>query len=137
MALLDINWNPNQRELRQFSLLWIVFFGLIGVYCLWAKGAPTAAAAFWVVATAGPVGYFRPAWARPIYVLWMALTMPVGWVISHLVLLVVYYLVVTPIGLIMRLVGYDPMQRTLDRSADSYWTEHESSEGADRYFKQY
>ena len=32
MALVEINWNPSRRELKQFGLLWVVFFGLIGAY---------------------------------------------------------------------------------------------------------
>jgi hypothetical protein len=137
MALLDINWNPNRRELRQFSLLWVAFFGLIGVYSLWAKGSPNTAIVLWTVAAAGVIGAIRPGFLRPAYVVWMALALPIGWTISHLMLLVVYYLVLTPIGLLMRLVGYDPMQRKLDRTAKSYWIEHDSSADAARYFKQY
>jgi hypothetical protein len=137
MALLDVNWNPDRRELRQFALLWVGFFGLVGAYCVWMKDAPTAAAAFWVVAGLGLVGYFLPAVLRPVYILWMALALPIGWTISHLLLLGVYYLVVTPIGLIMRLVGYDPMARQFDRAAKSYWTPHDPAGEPGRYFKQF
>ena len=54
-----------------------------------------------------------------------------------LILAVVYYLVLFPIGLILRLRGYDPMQRRFDRSAKSYWTPREQEEGTERYFKQF
>jgi len=137
MALLDVNWNPSRRELRQFALLWIGFFGLIGAYSLWGHDSLRAATAFWAVAAAGLVGYLRPGVFRPVYLLWMALALPIGWTISHLLLLIVYYLILTPIGLLMRLVGYDPMERRLDRSAKSYWTAHDPEADAARYFKQY
>lgn len=137
MALLDVNWRPSRRELRQFALIWIGFFGLIGVYCLWRQDSLRAATAFWVVAAAGIVGYLRPGIFRPVYVLWMALAFPIGWTISHLVLLILFYLVLTPIGLLMRLFGYDPMERKLDRSAKSYWTAHHPAMDAARFFKQY
>ena len=137
MALLDVNWNPNRRELRQFALIWIGFFGLIGVYSLWGQHSLRAAAAFWAVAAAGLVDYLRPGVFRPVYVLWMALALPIGWTISHLLLLIVYYLVLTPIGLLTRLVGYDPMERRLDRSAKSYWVAHETPTDTEQYFKQF
>jgi hypothetical protein len=137
MALIEINWNPDRRELRQFALLWIGFFGLIGAYFLWVKGSQPAAMAFWVAAAAGIPGYFRPGLLRPVYVLWMALALPIGWCISHLLLLIVYYLVVTPIGLLMRLVGYDPLQRRIDRTGKSYWVSHEQASDSSQYFKQF
>jgi hypothetical protein len=137
MALVEVNWNPGRRELKQFALLWIGFFGLIGAYCLWANGSPSAATAFWIVAAAGLAGYAFPNLLRPVYILWMALALPIGWVVSHLLLLAVFYLVVTPIGLMMRLVGYDPLKRQIDRSAKSYWTPHDPAADPARYFKQY
>ena len=137
MALLDVNWNPSRRELKQFALLWIGFFALIGVYLLWARESLGAAAACWVVATLGIVGYLLPGILRPVYILWMALALPIGWTISHLLLLMVYYLVLTPIGFSMRLLGYDPLNRDFDPSAKSYWIPHDPSSEPSRYFKQF
>jgi hypothetical protein len=137
MALIEINWNPCRRELRQFGLSCVAFFGLIGAYCLWIRGSQTPAIVFWAVASVGVLGYFLPSWLWPVYVLWMTIALPIGWGVSHLLLLLVYYLVFTPVGLLMRLVGYDPMNRRFDRAAKSYWTAHESIVEMSRYFKQY
>jgi hypothetical protein len=137
MALVEVNWNPGRRELRQFALLWIGFFGLIGAYFLWMKGSSSAATVFWLVAAAAIPGYFHPGFLRPVYILWMALALPIGWCISHLLLLLVYYLVVTPIGLLMRIMGYDPLQRRINSAASSYWVPHEQSADVAQYFKQY
>ena len=137
MALLQINWKPNRRELRQFAALWVGFFGLIGVYCLWGKGASTAAVVFWAISVVGVVGWFVPSFIHPLYAVWMALAMPIGWTISHLLLLAMYYLVFTPIGLMMRACGYDPLERRLDRTAKSYWRDLEQNTGFNQYFKQF
>jgi saxitoxin biosynthesis operon SxtJ-like protein len=137
MALLEINWNPDRRELRQFAVLCVVIFGLIGVDCLLRRGSLPAAAIFEAIAAAGVVGYFRPSFLRPVYVAWMAVAWPIGWTVSHLLLLLVYYLVLTPIGLVMRLFGYDPLNRRFDRSVESYWTPHDPGAEASRYFKQF
>ena len=45
---------------------------------------------------------------------------PIGWVVSHLLLGVVYFLVLTPIGLTLRALGRDPLERRFDQSASSY-----------------
>jgi hypothetical protein len=137
MALMQINWKPSRRELRQFSALWVGFFGLVGAYCLWIGGSLTAAVVLWAISAAGVVGWVVPQFIRPIYVMWLALAMPIGWTISHLLLLVMYYLVLTPIGLIMRVCGYDPLQRRFDRNAASYWRDHEQSREFEQYFKQF
>lgn len=137
MALLDVNWKPSQRELKQFAMLWIGFFGLIGVYVLWRNDSLRAAAVLWIVAAAGLAGVVRPSVFRPVYLVWMTLALPIGWTVSHLLLVIVFYVVVTPIGLLMKLVGYDPLRRQLDRSAKSYWITHETPADAAQYFKQY
>ena len=59
MALIEVNWNPGRRELKQFALLWLGFFGLVGAYCLWRKASLPAAAAFWLVAALSTRSY-RP-----------------------------------------------------------------------------
>jgi hypothetical protein len=137
MALLDINWNPTCRELRQFALIWLGFFALIGIYCLWGKDSLRAAAVFWAIAAAGSLGILWPTLLRPVYLVWMTLALPIGWTVSHLLLMVVYYLVLTPIGLLMRLFQYDPMRRQFDRQAKSYWTPHDADADKAAYFRQF
>ena len=78
MALLDINWKPSQRDLRAFALMWIGFFALIGVYTLWRHESLRTAVVFWVVAAAGILGILHPGAFRPVYVVWMALVLPIG-----------------------------------------------------------
>lgn len=136
MALLDVNWHPNRRELRQFALIWIGFFALVGGYFWWSAGLRPAIV-WWVVAAAGLIGAALPGVFRPIYVLWMLLALPIGWTVSHLLLLIVYYVVLTPIGLLMRLVGYDPLKRQADPAAKTYWVTHEQPADMQQYFKQY
>ena len=70
------------------------------------------------------------------YRAWMLAAMPIGWVLSHALLAAVFYGVVLPVGLAMRLAGRDPMTRRLDRAAASYWVGRERVDGSERYFKQ-
>lgn len=136
--MLDVNWSPSPKQLRQFAGALAVFLGLLAAW-LWHKtyGAPLVGALAGAGVLAGIVGLVRPTWMRWVYVSWMALAFPIGWLMSHLLLATVFYLVVTPIGAIMRLCGYDPLRRKLDRQASTYWLKRQPPDDAQRYFKQF
>jgi len=74
---------------------------------------------------------------RPLYLGWMYLLFPIGWVMSHLVLAFVYYLIITPIGLPLRALGRDPMQRRFEPDAISYWVPHRAEQDLSQYFHQF
>ncbi len=138
MALIELNKNPSRRELFIFGALFAAFFGLIGGLVWWKFEAPTVAYVLWTIAAFITILFYavRPI-RKPIYLGWIHIAYPIGWVISHTAMAVIYYLVFTPIGLIMRLFGRDPMERRLDRSAASYWAEHGSAADPGRYFRQF
>src|SRR5262249_3685857 len=110
----------------------------VGVYLLWKSGSLRTAAIIWTAAfVVSLIGYFVPAFMRLIYVGLMCVSFPIGWIVSHLILAVIFYLVFTPIGLIMRLFGRDPMQRSFEPSAKTYWVSHNPGGNTARYFKQF
>ena len=78
-----------------------------------------------------------PASRKRIYVGWMFAVFPIGWVVSHLLLGVVYFLVLTPIGLTLRALGRDPLERRFDQSASSYWVRHDPATQVKRYLRQF
>ena len=138
MALIALNKNPSRRELFIFGALFALFFGLIGGLIWWRFQAPTVAYVLWSVGAFITILFYavRPI-RKPIYLAWIHLAFPIGWVISHVAMALIYYLVFTPIGLIMRLFGRDPMERRFDRGAETYWTPHQPSEDPARYFRQF
>ena len=138
MALVDINWNPSRKELRVFSLLLIGFGAIVAVilYRRLESQAPSEVVLF-ITGALGLTGLVAPLLVRPVYLLWMGLAFPIGWVVSHVMMLAVYYLVLTPIGLVMRLCGRDPMQRQLDRDAKTYWLPRSTRSDLKSYFRQF
>jgi hypothetical protein len=72
-----------------------------------------------------------------IYEFWMKLAEPVGYSVSLLLLAMSFYLVFAPLGWLMRARGTDPMNRKFDKSATTYWIEHDPSGEASRYFRQF
>lgn len=72
------------------------------------------------------LGQFLPVVLKPVYRLWMGLAFCLGWINTRAILIVVYYLVVTPIGLAARLLGKDFLNLKLDKSAKTYWHKREA-----------
>ena len=109
------------RRLRSFGLLvgsvFVVIAGLVywrggwGAWVLLGMGTPLVG-----------LGFVRPAWLRPIYVPWMALALILGFIMTRVLLTVVFIGLIVPTGLIMRAVGRDPLKRRWDREAKSYWS---------------
>lgn len=138
MALVDINWNPSRKELRVFSLLLIGFGAIVAMILFRRLESQTPAVAVLIVTSAiGVIGLAAPPLIRPLYVVWMALAFPIGWTVSHLMMLAVYYLVLTPIGVAMRLCGRDPMQRRFDRGTQTYWLPRTPRKDLKSYFRQF
>ena len=138
MSLIRIDHHPPRRQLAVFGLIWLVFFGVVGGIVLNNAGSIAVATVIWGFAGAVPVvGWMVPAFMRIVYVAMAYAAFPIGFVVSYLILAITYYLMVTPIGLIMRLFGYDPMDAHFDRNADTYWCPREQDDGLDTYFRQF
>jgi hypothetical protein len=73
---------------------------------------------------------------KPIYVSWMYAVMPIGVVVSYLVLAAIYFLILTPMGFVRRMFG-DPLQRRFDRQAVTYWSPSRSRNDKRDYLRQF
>ena len=138
MALIQRNREPTPNELKVFGLLLAPFFGMIGVLVLWGGGSWAIPTMCWTIAVLSATLYHCvSSIRRPMYMAWMAVMYPIGWAINHLLLAVVYYGWITPVGLLMRVFGYDPMRRRLNRKTGSHWIKREPVNNVNRYFRQY
>ena len=139
MAIIEINRNPSRQQARAFALLWLPGFLLLVAALLWRRhhSVPLSGTLAGIAVLAAALGGLVPVIARALFVSAMVVTFPIAWVVSHVLLAIIYYLVFTPVGLVGRLFGYDPMRRRFDRGAGSYWIAREEAPGAERYFRQY
>jgi hypothetical protein len=136
MALLELNLKPSERELRWFGALLLLFFAIVGAL-VYRAGVPILSMILWIIGAAlGSLFYFVQPLRGPIYRGWVRATYPIGWLISHALLATIYYAVLTPLGLVFRLFGRDPLQRSLTQ-AESYWQEHRKELPVSRYFRQF
>ena len=148
MALVQPNWNPDRRQLRWFGLACLIVFGGLGTYVLLAgrvfgvelpqSTARAAGAVLWALAVACAVlSVAAPKLLRPLYVGLNVIALPIGWVISHVVLAVVFYGMITAFALVFRLIGRDALRRKFDPDAETYWTPRKGAPDAKRYFRQF
>jgi hypothetical protein len=134
--LIDLSARVSARQLRWFAGLWLPAMCVMVGFALRRRGFDLAAVTIWTAgAVLAPVGLVRPMVIRPVYTGLIWLTFPIGWVVSHVVLLAMYFVVLTPLGALVRLF-YDPMERAFDREATSYWETRDSTSPT-RYFRQF
>jgi saxitoxin biosynthesis operon SxtJ-like protein len=136
--VIDLNLNPSKKELRTFSLCALAFLCIVGwIVARRSESIPAGAAVATVGIALAVLGLMVPQALRPVWVVLMVVNYPIGWVVTHVVMAIIFYLVVTPIGVIMRTTGRDPMERAFDRSAKTYWKRRRTDAGSARYFRQY
>lgn len=108
------------RELRNLGLLVGGVFCLIGLW-LGVKGKPVHPWLWTPGLILMVLGVSWPRSLREVYIGWMAMAMALGFVVSHVVLTLFFYLVITPTGWAARLAGKDFLSRKLDKQTGSYW----------------
>ena len=137
MSLIRINRKPAPRDLRVFAALWLVFLGAAGAIA-WRKGAAPAAVAWWIAAAVVAVpGLLVPRTVRIVYLAAAYAAFPIGFVVSALILAVFYFLVLTPAGVIMRMLGRDSLDRRLAPDRATYWEPRGPPPAPDSYFRQH
>jgi hypothetical protein len=137
MALIRINHRPNRRQLLVFALAWAGFVGALG-WAQWTKGRAPLAVGCWVLAVGVPlVGAAWREGLRRFYVGLSYATYPIGYVVSTVALVVIYYAVLTPLGLILRVGRHDPLQKNPAARAGSYWHPRPAARKPADYFRQH
>lgn len=114
--------NLDKNGLRKFGLITgSIIVLLFAIFFPWVFDA--TAMPIWPWALAGLLwlpALVMPAVLRPVYTIWMKVGHVLGWVNTRIILGILFYAIILPMGLIMRLFGKDPMARKYDRSATSY-----------------
>ena len=111
-------------RIRKFGYLFgVIGLGVAGYLLYWGNAA-------WVWWATGGVlfavcGLLVPSLLKPVYVAWMAFAFVLGWVNTRVLLGLFFYLVVTPVGLVLRLARKDLLDKKIDRNAGTYWKKRE------------
>lgn len=121
----------SRRTITSFALIVSGALLVIAAYQRW-RGAPpwVVLALVSIAAVLSLLSAVAPAWLRPVYRGWMRVGEVLGWINTRIILTLVFFLVVTPIGLLMRLFGRSPIATA---KRDSYWTDVEPHSYGDRH----
>jgi hypothetical protein len=138
MTFADIPLRPTSRALRQFAAAWLVFFLAFGAHQYLVRKHTSAGLFLMALALAvGLLGLIKPGAVRWVFVVWMVAAFPIGWLISLLMLLVMYYGIITPVAVFFRLRGRDLLGRKPAPTAATFWLPKQAPQDVRSYFRQY
>jgi hypothetical protein len=136
--MIRIDRDPGHRQLAVFAAVLPLTFALLGFAVGHRLGLTGVRTGLWVAGGVLTAAYLAlPRLRRPLYVGMSRAVYPIGWVLSHVILLTVFAFVVTPVALLLRALGQDPIQRRFESSAPSYWVPHRPADDPRRYFQQF
>ena len=145
--MIEINLRPDASTLRQFGLIAIAGFGFVAAIAHFEVLIFTAglgAAKPYVVGVfgglavySGVFGLIFPKAVLPVYLGLTVVSYPIGFVLSYLIMGTLFFGLITPVGIIMKIIGRDPLERKLDPDAESYWLDCRPERGKESYFRQY
>ena len=116
--------DTSPKKLRDFGITFFVVFALIGGALLHkGRGGGYLSIGLGLLFLLG--GIFAKNSLRGLYKLWMGFAVVLGFFMSRIILGILFYLVITPIGVVVRLFGKDLLNERWDPEADSYWIKKE------------
>ena len=139
MSLIEIDWNPKSKQLQNFGKIALAATFIISFLLYLLKGV----AIQWVliICAFGLITFIISKISlkltKMIYLGMILLTMPIGCVVSFIVLAAFYFLLLAPLGLFFRLIGRDPLNRKFEPTAKSYWMTRRPPKGLEQYFHQF
>ena len=119
--MLDID-TSSRTEQRKFGLVMAVAISVLGLLRYAIHGF--AQFPLWFFVVAGVFAFFGLVWPRalkPVLIVWMKFALVLNWVMTRILLTVVYWVVIVPMGIIMGLFSEDPLKRKWLAKTDSYW----------------
>ena len=145
--LIELNLRPDDDTLRQFGWIALVGFGVLAA-CAWFEillfgfglGAARVGITLFFASLAGLAAFFSLVYPRanwPIYVGLSLVAFPIGWVVANLILGTLFYVLITPVGLVFKVLGRDSLNRSFNTEAATYWKESKRNRGSESYFKQF
>lgn len=126
----------DKKTLRNFGLLFVAVLSAMSGVSYW-KGSSNWP---WFIGGGGLffiLGVFFPFLLKPFYKLWMTFAFLLGWVMTRIIVTLAFFLIFTPVGFVLRILGKDLLNEKIDKNVSTYWQRHEPISDKSRYLKQY
>ena len=146
-SLVQIDFSPTHQTLRQFGWIGLVGFSFLAMLAwfewlvfmagLGSWREPVVVGLLGVGLYCGVMGVVFPRANWPVFVGLSLVAFPIGFVLSHLILGLLFFGMLTPVGLFFRLTGRDALNRRFEPEATSYWSDPRPDRGKESYFRQF
>ena len=146
-GLIEIDWKPDDATLRSFGFIALVGFGVLAGLAWTEKlvfsaglgeARPFVAGgllALGVLSTLLSLVWPRANW--PLYAGLTLIALPIGFVLSYVIMGILFFGLITPVGIVFRLLGRDPLNRGFDPEASTYWADARPARDRESYFRQF
>ena len=127
----------SRKDLRRFGIMMALVLAFVGGVLHW-RGHGIFILFYVLASLFLLIGVFGPVILRPIHKVWMSLALVLGWFTTRIILILVFYLVFTPVGLVGRMFGKDFLDERIDKTAPSYWhIRKDTKSGPERFETQF
>jgi len=132
-----VNWRPDARELRRFAIAMLIGFTVLGLLSLWrAGGIGTTSIVLWSAGAVLAIAAFVPGLGKVAYLAVYLPTSIIGYVVSNVILALMFFLIITPLGIILKLMGKDLLQQRRQKDT-TQWTPVKGGKTEDSYYRQF
>ena len=140
----EVDWRPSRSEKRKFGLTLALGFPFMGMALFLIVRLTTGdwkpAVPIWIIGLGCPLGLLLasiPAIARPFYMVWFAAICIIDTTITIILFTILFFLVIFPIGVVMRLLGRLGVSKGHNPAANTYWRNVDPPAEPRRYFRQF
>ena len=146
-GLIKLELNPDEETLRQFGYIALGGFGLLAAaaytetlifsFGLGAARSAVAASLLGLGVLSALLSLVAPRANRAIYVGLSVVAFPIGFVISHIVLALIFFVLISPIALAFRIARRNELRLGSDPATTSYWSPVRPRRASESYFSQF
>ena len=130
------NIKSDKRDLRNFGIIIGIILMIIAGYLFWKEKE-----SFQIILTIGIVlcllGLAIPVMLKPIYWIWMVFATILGWIMTRVILSLLFFLIITPTGLVFRIMGKQFIELKWNKSKETYWNYRLGNTERSNYEKQF
>ena len=146
-SMVELNFRPDARTLRQFGWIALAGFGLLGL-CAWngwllfrhlpdPAREPVSLALSGLGALSAAFSLVFPRANAPLFVGLSLVAFPIGFVLSYVIMATLFYVVIAPVGFTLRAIGKDPLDRRFLSNTKTYWKDARPARAKADYFRQF
>jgi polyferredoxin len=132
-----VNWKPNHSDLRKFALTMLIGFAVLGAVVAWHRGGIVAPAfRLWVIGAGLALAAMIPGLGKLAYLTVYVISGMIGFVVSRVLLTGIFFALVTPLAIVLRLTGED-LLRLRKHQGKTRWIAHAARKDRGSYYRQF